>query len=79
MPATVAGVNVYHAASAPSASSSQPPASSSVDSDQDVDGPSVEEQPDESSDTEEVCHCSQSLSSHFIYRNILFRSLDLLA
>ncbi|KAF8953420.1 hypothetical protein BDZ97DRAFT_1679534 [Flammula alnicola] len=56
MPATVAGVNVYHAASAPPPTASQPSAASSIDSDEDSEDPSAEEQPNGSSDVEEVRH-----------------------
>ena len=77
MPTTVTGVNVYHAASAPP-SSSQPPASSSINSDNDLDSLYGEEQLNEPSDIEEVCHWFFSSSSDFIYQQI-FRSLHPLA
>jgi len=54
MPTTPAGINVYHAASAPPPTSSQPPASLSVDSDDESDHPPAEEPSNESSDVEEV-------------------------
>lgn len=54
MPPTVTGANVYHAASAPPPSLSQPSTSSYNDSDDDT-NPSIEERPDDPSDTDEVC------------------------
>ena len=54
MPATVAGANVFHAASAPPAIP-QPHTTASTDSNDDSEGPSAAEEPAEISDVDEVC------------------------